>query len=120
MEKKLYRQLKIANELKKQISYIFQYHIDDIRLNKFITITDLLISKDLSYAKIFIMIPYKQINNNAINNFKQELHFLNNITGYIRFILKKTMLLRNVPQLKFFLDSSLEEGNYIYNLIKNN
>ncbi|QJC29607.1 30S ribosome-binding factor RbfA [Enterobacteriaceae endosymbiont of Plateumaris pusilla] len=112
----LYRQLKIANELKRQISNILQQNISDPRINKFITVTDLLILKDLSFAKIFIMLPYKE---EISNNLKETIHYLNNTTGYIRYILKKRILLHNIPKLIFYPDFSLERGRYISNIIKN-
>ncbi|QJC28715.1 30S ribosome-binding factor RbfA [Enterobacteriaceae endosymbiont of Plateumaris consimilis] len=112
----LYRQSKISNELKKKISNILQQNISDPRINKFITVTDLLISKDLSFAKIFIMLPYKEEIN---NNFKKTICYLNNITGYIRYILKKKIILRSIPKLIFLPDFSLEKGKYISNIINN-
>ncbi|QJC29160.1 30S ribosome-binding factor RbfA [Enterobacteriaceae endosymbiont of Plateumaris rustica] len=112
----LYRRQKISNELKKQISDILQQNISDPRINKFITVTDLLISKDLSFAKIFIMLPYKDEIN---HNIKKTLYYLNNITGYIRYILKKKIILRSIPKLIFLPDFSLEKGRYINNIINN-
>ncbi|QJC30045.1 30S ribosome-binding factor RbfA [Enterobacteriaceae endosymbiont of Plateumaris sericea] len=112
----LYRQLRIANELKRQISDILQHNISDPRINKFITVTDLLISKDLSFAKIFIMLPYKE---EIHNDLKKTICYLNNITGYIKYILKKRIILRNIPKLIFFPDFSLEKGRYISNIITN-
>ncbi|QJC28266.1 30S ribosome-binding factor RbfA [Enterobacteriaceae endosymbiont of Plateumaris braccata] len=112
----LYRQSRISKELKKKISDILQQNISDPRINKFITITDLLISKDLSFAKIFIMLPYRDEIN---NNFKKTIYYLNNITGYIRYILKKKIILRNIPKLIFLPDFSLEKGRHIINIINN-
>ncbi|QJC35783.1 30S ribosome-binding factor RbfA [Enterobacteriaceae endosymbiont of Donacia sparganii] len=112
----MYRNLRIAYELKKQIAKILQNNINDIRINKFSTITDIIISKDFSYAKIFIILPYKE---EKFNNKKNSLFYLNKITEYIRFILKKKINLRKVPKLKFYLDSSLKEGKYISFILNN-
>ncbi|QJC33375.1 30S ribosome-binding factor RbfA [Enterobacteriaceae endosymbiont of Donacia clavipes] len=112
----MYRNLRISYELKKQIAKILQNNISDIRINRFSTITDVLISKDFSYAKIFIILPYKE---EKINNKQNSLYYLNNITEYIRHILKNKINLRKIPKLKFFLDLSLKEGKYINNLLIN-
>ncbi|QJC32563.1 30S ribosome-binding factor RbfA [Enterobacteriaceae endosymbiont of Donacia dentata] len=110
----MYRNLRISYELKKQIAKILQNNINDIRINKFITVTDILISKDFSYAKIFIILPYKE---EKINNKQNSLYHLNNITEYIRYILKNKINLRKIPKIKFFLDFSLKEGKYINDIL---
>ncbi|QJC36185.1 30S ribosome-binding factor RbfA [Enterobacteriaceae endosymbiont of Donacia cincticornis] len=109
----MYRNLRIAYELKKQISKIIQHNLNDIRINKFTTITDLVLSRDFSYAKIFIILSYKE----EVKNKKKSLIFLNKITEYIRYILKKKIKLRKIPKLKFILDPSFKEGNYINDLL---
>ncbi|WP_168895195.1 30S ribosome-binding factor RbfA [Enterobacteriaceae endosymbiont of Donacia tomentosa] len=111
----MYRKLRISYELKKQISQIIQNNINDIRINKFITISDVLISKDLSYAKIFAILSYKE----ELNNKKNSIFYLNNIKEYIRFLLKKKIKLRKIPKLKFFLDSSLNNSKYINDILNN-
>ncbi|WP_168868493.1 30S ribosome-binding factor RbfA [Enterobacteriaceae endosymbiont of Donacia semicuprea] len=112
----MYRNLRISYELKKQIAKILLNNISDIRINKFSTITDILISKDFSYAKIFIMLSYEE---EKRNNKQNSLYYLNNISEYIRYILKKKINLRKIPKLKFFLDLSLKKGKYINNLLIN-
>ncbi|QJC33780.1 30S ribosome-binding factor RbfA [Enterobacteriaceae endosymbiont of Donacia provostii] len=111
----LYRNLRIAYELKKQIAKILQNNLNSINFNKLTTVTDIILSKDFSYAKIFIFLPY----NEEYKNQKNTLFFLNKTTEYIRYILQKKIRLRKIPKLKFYLDNSLKEGNYISNLIKN-
>ncbi|WP_168821855.1 30S ribosome-binding factor RbfA [Enterobacteriaceae endosymbiont of Donacia provostii] len=111
----MYRNLRIAYELKKQIAKILQNNLNSINFNKLTTVTDIILSKDFSYAKIFIFLPY----NEEYKNQKNTLFFLNKTTEYIRYILQKKIRLRKIPKLKFYLDNSLKEGNYISNLIKN-
>ncbi|QJC36598.1 30S ribosome-binding factor RbfA [Enterobacteriaceae endosymbiont of Donacia simplex] len=112
----LYRNLRISYELKKQIAKILQHNINDIRINKFCNITDIVISKDFSYAKIFVILSYKE---EKLKNKKNSLFYLNKTTEYIRYILKKKINLRKIPKIKFFLDSSFKEGKYISNILNN-
>ncbi|QJC34596.1 30S ribosome-binding factor RbfA [Enterobacteriaceae endosymbiont of Donacia crassipes] len=111
----MYRNLRIAYELKKQIAKILQNDLNDIRINKFTTITDIILSRDFSYAKIFVILSYKE----EFQNKKKSLFILNKITEYIRYILQKKIKLRKIPKLKFVLDHSLKEGNYINNILNN-
>ncbi|WP_211080495.1 30S ribosome-binding factor RbfA [Enterobacteriaceae endosymbiont of Donacia thalassina] len=112
----MYRNKRIAYELKKQIAKIIQNNLNDTRINKFSTITDIIISKDFSYAKIFIILSYKE---EKLKIKKNSLFYLNKITEYIRYILKKKIKLRKIPKIKFFLDYSLKEGKYISNILNN-
>ncbi|WP_168893145.1 30S ribosome-binding factor RbfA [Enterobacteriaceae endosymbiont of Donacia marginata] len=112
----MYRNQRIAYELKKQIAKILQHNINDIRINKFCTVTDIVISKDFSYAKIFIILSYKE---EKLKNKKNSFFYLNKTTEYIRYMLKKKIKLRKIPKIKFFLDSSFKEGKYISNILNN-
>ncbi|QJC37005.1 30S ribosome-binding factor RbfA [Enterobacteriaceae endosymbiont of Donacia vulgaris] len=112
----LYRDLRISYELKKQIAKILQNDIHDTRINKFSNITDIVISKDFSYAKIFIILSYKEEKSKNKNN---SLFYLNKTTEYIRYVLRKKINLRKIPKIKFFLDSSFKEGKYISDILNN-
>ncbi|QJC34193.1 30S ribosome-binding factor RbfA [Enterobacteriaceae endosymbiont of Donacia cinerea] len=112
----MYRNLRISYELKKQIAKILQNNINDKRINKFSNITDLVISKDFSYAKVFIILSYKE---EKLENKKNSLFYLNKTTEYIRYILRKKINLRKIPKIKFFLDYSFKKGKYISNILNN-
>ncbi|WP_168868091.1 30S ribosome-binding factor RbfA [Enterobacteriaceae endosymbiont of Donacia vulgaris] len=112
----MYRDLRISYELKKQIAKILQNDIHDTRINKFSNITDIVISKDFSYAKIFIILSYKEEKSKNKNN---SLFYLNKTTEYIRYVLRKKINLRKIPKIKFFLDSSFKEGKYISDILNN-
>lgn len=118
MSKKVERTKKISKELRKKISLIFNRNIEDPRI-KLITISKVIISKDLSYAKIFITFLNKF---NKKNNKEIIESYINNLNGkmnhYIRFLLSKKIYLRFVPFLTFFYDYSLTESMKISNLIK--
>jgi ribosome-binding factor A len=111
--KNIYRIKRISQEIKKEISYIIQNCINDPRLNQFSTILDVIISKDLSYAKIYV--SFDKINHNFK---KSSIEILNHASSYIRFLLSKNLKLRMIPQLVFFNDFSYIEGNKISNLLK--
>ncbi|MCW5197583.1 30S ribosome-binding factor RbfA [Buchnera aphidicola] len=113
MYKNIYRLNRISQEIKKEISYIIQKFINDPRLNQFSTILDVIVSKDLSYAKIYV--STNKINDNLK---KSSIEILNHASSYIRFLLGKNLKLRIIPQLVFFDDNSYIEGNKISNLLK--
>ncbi|CAL4322069.1 30S ribosome-binding factor [Buchnera aphidicola (Chaetosiphella stipae setosa)] len=113
MYKNFHRSNRISEEIKKEISLIIQKFIDDPRINRFSTISDVILSKDYSYAKVFISYPEKK---KFIKIF--SLRFLNNASGYIRFLLSKKLNLRIIPKIKFFYDFSFINGKKISNLLR--
>ncbi|CAL4322115.1 30S ribosome-binding factor [Buchnera aphidicola (Periphyllus testudinaceus)] len=114
MYKNIHRLVRISKEIKKEISYIIQKSINDPRFNKLSTILDVTISKDYSYAKVYICYIKKK----KFSKYS-SLEVLNHASSYIRFLLGKRLNLRTVPKLIFLYDFSFLEGKKISNLLKN-
>lgn len=66
----------------------------------FMTITDVEVSSDHSYCKIFV---------SFLNNAKHSLETLNRAKGYVRSALAKRVHFRRVPEITFVLDDSFEK-----------
>ncbi|WP_343187631.1 30S ribosome-binding factor RbfA [Buchnera aphidicola (Periphyllus koelreuteriae)] len=113
MYKNIYKLVRISNEIKKEVSYIIQNSINNPKFNKLSTILDVVLSKDYSYAKIYVSFNQEK----KIQNL--SLDILNSSSSYIRFLLSKRLNLRKVPKLTFVNDFSLLEGKKISNLLKN-
>ena len=106
------RQKKVESLLKEKISnIILQNKLSDPRLEGFIGITDVSVSKDTKYAKIYISCygptPSSQI-----------IAILNHASGYIQGLIAKSIKLRFTPKLTFIEDQSLERGFNITQKIK--
>ena len=54
MEKSFSRSFRIAQELQKKIAVIIQHSLKDPRIKTIITVSEVRLSKDLSYAQVFI------------------------------------------------------------------
>lgn len=117
-----HRSTRIAQELKKEISIILLKYIRDPRINCMITISMVKLSRDLSFAKIFISLL--NINKNCYNNFYQNknsqeiISILKGASKYIRKMLSYRIKLRKIPFLLFDYDNSLIEGMKISNLLR--
>ena len=96
--------------LQKEISQILMTEIKDKDL-QFVTITNVELTSDLSYAKIYFQ---------TLNEDKERItKELNEASGFIRAILKKRKLdIRIMPELKFVYDESIEYSNNIENIIE--
>ncbi|WP_367670457.1 30S ribosome-binding factor RbfA [Sodalis-like secondary symbiont of Drepanosiphum platanoidis] len=108
------RNIKLCQEIKKSISVILQEKISDNRI-KYIYVIEVKISRDLSYAKIFI----NSIKKKNINEMKKKIKILQKASKFIRFFLSKKINIRITPKLYFIYDNSLEKSIKIYSLLKN-
>jgi len=81
---------------------------DDI---KFVTITAVDISSDLSYAKVYYT--------NLIDKDREKVgNALNKASGFIRGKLFDMVEIRKMPELTFIYDESIEYGNKIEKIIE--
>ena len=76
---------------------------DDIR---FVTITDVDITNDLSYAKVYFTVLDK-------NKIDTTLNALNKAASFIRGKVSERVEIRHTPELKFVYDTSIEYGERI-------
>ncbi|QIE02078.1 30S ribosome-binding factor RbfA [Buchnera aphidicola] len=114
MEKSFSRSIRIAQELKKNISQIIQFSLKDPRIVTMITVSQVKISKDLSHAQVFLSF----FDINQLSNVKKTLIILNKSISYIRKILCKKMKLRIIPNIIFYYDDTLIKGDKISFLLK--
>jgi ribosome-binding factor A len=114
MAREFSRADRVAQELQKEIAIILQREVKDPRIGM-VTVSDVEISRDLAYAKVFVTFLFDN-NDNAV---KRGLEGLNKASGYIRTLVGKAMRLRIVPELTFVYDQSLVEGMRMSNLVTN-
>ncbi|MDE6211003.1 MAG: 30S ribosome-binding factor RbfA [Clostridia bacterium] len=103
---------RINAELKKQLSIILREGINDPRVaGKMICVTDTQVDRDLTLAQVYISIL------GANGSEKDVLDGLHSAEGYIKSRLKNLIKLRNMPSLRFKLDTSLDYGMKISKII---
>ena len=107
------RQNKIGRLLQKDLGDIFQKGTNTLFKGKMITVTTVRVSPDLSNAKIYLSLF-------PVDDKKEFIDYINGVEGQIRFDLGKRVRhqLRKVPELKFFIDDSLDYIENIDNLLK--
>lgn len=102
---------RIASNLVKEISYILATEVKDSDI-KFVTVTDVKVTNDLSFAKVYVTI----LDNNKK---EQTMRALKNANRFIRSQLFERVDIRHIPELNFVYDESIEYGNKIENIIGN-
>ena len=101
---------RLNHAFQEEISMILMTEIKDEDI-KFVTITDVDITNDLSYAKVyFTVLDYNKRNSN--------LEALNNAASFIRGELSKRVQVRHTPELKFIYDTSIDYGKHIEEIIE--
>ena len=107
------RQQKIARLIQRDIAEILQKELSEVTRGSLVTVTNVRVSPDLAYAKLYISIfPFDR--NAAVMEELEKNNWL------IRRELGKRIRnqLKIVPELQFFLDDSLEYIENIDSLLK--
>lgn len=95
---------RINSELKKQLAIILRDGVRDPRVRGMISVMEVSVDKDLTFAKVYVSIFGAEGHENEV------LEGLDNAQGYIKSRLKNMMILRAIPTLKFILDTSISYG----------
>ena len=105
------RNERVRKTLMKEISDILLKEIKDPKISGLISITDVEVSHDNSYAKVFYSVL-------SSDDKKDEIvDAIKKNTPKIRYEVGKRVRLRLTPELNFILDESLERGARITDLI---
>jgi ribosome-binding factor A len=102
---------RVESELKKVLSVVLRSKVNDRKL-AMVTITEIEVSKDLSYAKVY----YSCLIQEDVEYVKKA--FLKS-KGLFRSCIASSLKLRIVPDLKFIYDDSVEYGAKMEDKIQN-
>lgn len=105
-----YKQGRINEEIKRELALIIR-DVKDPRIPPMTSVVHAQVSPDLKYAKVFVSIlgDYDE---------KEVRKGLKACKGYMRSQLGNRLALRNVPELTFEFDRSVETGARIEQILK--
>ena len=98
------RSQRVSDNLRREIANIFSYEINDPRL-KSLTVTQVLLSDDLSNAKIYVS---DYINKSITEENKEISNALEHSKSYIKKKLGQNMKIKKLPAISFFIDQKEE------------
>ena len=101
---------RISDALIEQISYIVSNKVKNKDIN-FVTITDVKVSNDLGFAKVFFTV----LDDSKID---VTLKALKEASGFIRHELRDRIDIRQIPELTFVYDESINEAKKIEDIIE--
>ncbi len=103
---------RISEEVKKVVSELIYNGLKDPRVSSMTTITNVEVTRDLRYARIYVsVLGNQEEKDNTITG-------LESAKGFIRKEIGSRIDLRYVPEPIFHLDESIEKGIYMSKLIE--
>lgn len=102
---------KVASVIKKTLAQPINEIGKEIAKGSMISITHVVMSKDLSIAKIYLSVFGTK------NSPLEIIHDLEDNAGQIRSYLASNIHLKSVPELRFFLDDTLDQMEQIQKLL---
>jgi ribosome-binding factor A len=106
------RQKKYSSLLQKDLSEIFQKQMGNAFGKAFITITDVEVSPDLSFAKIYLSLMLSDKPDEILERIRERKSEIRKHLGN-----KIGKQVRIVPELAFFMDDTLEKASRIDDIL---
>jgi ribosome-binding factor A len=96
---------RLGRQMQEMISaLVMEGRIKDPRVSPFISITRVNVSRDLSYADVYVS------NIRETANRERSAEGLQNAAGFIQSHLGAALRIRKIPRLRFHADDSIREG----------
>ena len=117
---KQYRQSRIGEEIRRIISEMLLSDLKDPRLNSMISITDVEVTRDNSYATVYFSplgVTGQGADEELAKHQADVLEAFNSAKGFIRNRIGRELKLRHTPELVFKVDHSEEYSRHIEDLI---
>ncbi len=97
--------------IQREISDLLERQVNDPRLSRLISVTEVTLSPDFKQAKIFVSTLGSKTDK------EDMLASFNNASGFLRRELAAHLKLRYTPQLSFHYDDSIERGARLLKLM---
>lgn len=112
MAKEFSRTQRVGDFLKQELAGLIQRELRDPRVGM-ASVTDVEVSRDLSYARVFVTV----LGCNSEAEAKPAVDALNHAAGFLRTQVARVMKARTTPKLKFIFDASIGRGAQMSRLI---
>lgn len=103
---------KVAHLMRREVAEILQQKLRDPRVSAMVSVTDVEVTHDLSFARVFVSIMGTPAERAS------TLEALAHAAGFVRHELGSRLGLREVPEVRFIHDESLDRGARVEELLK--
>jgi ribosome-binding factor A len=97
--------------IQREISALLEREVNDPRLSKFVSVTEVTLSPDFMHAKVYVSTLGSEMNKEDL------LAGFNKASGFLRKELAAHLRLRQMPELSFHYDDSIERGARLLELM---
>ncbi len=103
---------KVAQLMRREVAEILETKLRDPRLATTVTVTDVEVTSDLSFARIYVTVM------GDMSVRPGALAALQHAAGFVRHELGDRLGLREVPEIRFLYDDSLDQGARVDELLR--
>jgi len=103
---------RVANAMRKEIADLLENELRDPGVTGLVSVTDVEVNPDLSMAKVFVSVLAGH------GGPDQVLAGLQRATPFIRHQLARRLGLREMPEIRFYHDASIERGARVEELLR--
>lgn len=103
---------RVANVMRRELADILANRIRDPRVGTWVSVTDVEVSSDLASAKVFVSILDTGVERVRV------LEALRHAAPFVRRELAPRLGLREVPEIRFIHDASIETGARVDELLR--
>lgn len=111
-QKSFYRSDRVSAQLRRELGTIVHQAVREHALPS-VSVSDVEVTRDLAHAKVFVTALQQERSAEAVKALKA-------LTPEMRYQLGRAMKLRHVPELHFHYDDSVDRGERIDNLLREN
>jgi len=97
--------------IQREISVLLEREVNDPRLSKFVSVTQVTLSPDLMHARVYVSTLGSEMNKEDL------LAGFSKASGFLRRELAAHLRLRQMPELSFHYDDSIERGARLLELM---
>ena len=102
---------RVAQRIRREIADILEHRLRDPRLGSLISVTDVEVTPDLSLARVYVSVLDAETR-------ERVLAILATAAGFVRHELTPRLGLREVPEIRFLLDTSIDRGARVEDLLR--
>jgi len=103
---------RVGQMMRREIADILDNRLRDPRLASMVSITDVEVTQDLSFARVYVSTLESGAERDRL------LEALKSAAGFVRHELRPRLGLREVPEVRFVLDESIERGARVDEILR--
>jgi ribosome-binding factor A len=103
---------RVAERIKREAADVLENRVRDPRVTGMVSVTDVEVTPDLSFARVYVSVL------KSSTSVDQVMQALQNVAPFVRRQLASRLELREMPEIRFVHDDSLQRGARVDDLLR--